>query len=426
MCCCHTLCHVGKRFELTVLNEFMTPWLDLVGGRNPHAGAKALWRETVAPARVPGYSNVRWYAKAEIIFVIGEAGTRRLRDFLVELEARDYGEATRQKLLQIYNTNGETLRLQIAAMLDMRVLVQYTYQLEGDQLEILLVFDRLEALRALGRSVTAQADGVLPNVDAVLRFLMPLKKGVKVEKYFQGHGIATGTLDKVETVHSTLHADTEVEAWTVKYTDGHTEDFEVEELRSGKDGPAPTHGDGKPVLAVRGMAERSAICDALAPGFKYLEDRLTGECDSQYSCVAMYHVCSLVRVFDLNYAAAHATTALVDQLDAITPLASHGLLNGMKTQLPAYLAAAVAAPAFDKTDVEGYTTSILAWWRVNGNSFDTWALAARMVFSFSPNSAICERVFSLRKTMFGDQQMSALADFLSAALKLKFNHRSVG
>ena len=86
---------------------------------------------------------------------------------------------------------------------------------------------------------------------------------------------------------------------------------------------------------------------------------LTGESaiPNQYSCVAMYHICSFVRVFDPNYAAAHITPALVDQLNAITPLASHGLLNGMQNQLPSFptiLAAANAAPAFDKTDVEGY------------------------------------------------------------------------
>ena len=90
-----------------------------------------LWKETVAPAVVPGYSHVRWYAKAEIIFVIGEAGTRRLRDFLLECDNRDYGDATRTKMNRIYNTKGDDLRLELAAMLDMRKLVSTTYELEG-------------------------------------------------------------------------------------------------------------------------------------------------------------------------------------------------------------------------------------------------------------------------------------------------------
>ena len=42
------------------------------------------------------------------------------------------------------------------------------------------------------------------------------------------------------------------------------------------------------------------------------------------------------------------------------------------------------------------------------------ALAARIVFAISPISASCERVFALLKNLFGEQQMSALADYVQA------------
>ena len=84
------------------------------------------------------------------------------------------------------------------------------------------------------------------------------------------------------------------------------------------------------------------------------------------------------------------------------------------------------APAFDKGAVADYSDAILAWWRANGSSFKAWAVAARIVFAISPNSASCERVFSLVKVMFGEQQMSALADYIAAALMLRFNKRQVG
>ena len=45
----------------------------------------------------------------------------------------------------------------------------------------------------------------------------------------------------------------------------------------------------------------------------------------------------------------------------------------------------------------------------------------RIVGSFTPNSAAAERVFSLLKLMFGDQQMTSLADMIQAALMLKYN-----
>ena len=44
----------------------------------------------------------------------------------------------------------------------------------------------------------------------------------------------------------------------------------------------------------------------------------------------------------------------------------------------------------------------------------------------NPGSLSCERVFSLVKPMFGDQQLSSLADYIQAALMLRYNERPVG
>ena len=93
---------------------------------------------------------------------------------------------------------------------------------------------------------------------------------------------------------------------------------------------------------------------------------------------------------------------------------------------PLYLAAAQGAPVFDTSSVADFTKALLAWWRVNGGHFPAWALAARVAFAISPSSAACERVFALVKLMFGEQQMSALADMIQAALMLRSNGRRVG
>ena len=61
-----------------------------------------------------------------------------------------------------------------------------------------------------------------------------------------------------------------------------------------------------------------------------------------------------------------------------------------------------------------YSDAICEWWRANGTAFPAWALAARIVFAISPYSASCERVFGLLKTLLGDDQMSALADYVHA------------
>ena len=60
-----------------------------------------------------------------------------------------------------------------------------------------------------------------------------------------------------------------------------------------------------------------------------------------------------------------------------------------------------------------------------GSVYRSQPLAMRIVGSFTPNSAAAERVFLLLKSMFGDEQMSALADMIQAALMLKYNQRMV-
>ena len=180
------------------------------------------------------------------------------------------------------------------------------------------------------------------------------------------------------------------------------------------------------VLIIRNLAERNRIYDALKPGFDYLEARLTGTCEAQYSLVEMYELCRVARAFDPTFAAANVDAAFVDSMSAITPLRALGMLDDLKRQLPQYLAAAARAPAIGKSSVADYSNAILDWWRNSSATFPAWALAARVVFAISPNSASCERVFALLKNLFGEEQLRSLADYIEASLKLNYNKRRVG
>jgi len=80
----------------------------------------------------------------------------------------------------------------------------------------------------------------------------------------------------------------------------------------------------------------------------------------------------------------------------------------------------------DTSSVADFSAAVLKWWRTNGKSFPAWAQAARIAFAISPNSASCERVFAMLKDMLGEDQMSVLADYISAALMLRYNKRRVG
>lgn len=113
---------------------------------------------------------------------------------------------------------------------------------------------------------------------------------------------------------------------------------------------------------------------------------------------------------------------MVNDLAAISPIMEHVSIKDLHAQMPAYLAAARVAEVHSMDDVAEYTEAVLRFWRTTSEaSMPAWRLAARILFAFSPNSASCERVFSLLDCMFGEGQKSSLADMLQAALMLRYN-----
>lgn len=392
----------------------MTPWLELVGGRNPHRGAQALWRSAVHPQSVPGYSTTRWYAGAEIQFVLAE-NCHRLPSFLAKLDEYKYGDATRQKLHNVIDSTEKfnTFKLQLAAMLDMRQLVQTTYELEGDQLEFLLVYQRVERLRALGNALRNGGASVLPNLDAALQAQISLRNRVKIGNYFEGHGVCEAQIIASRSADSTLYPGQKRKVFRVRYSmDKNEQEFEEEEIRQ--------------LLLVTSLPERQAVLDCLIPAFDYLESRITGTCAvEQYSCEHMYTVCRLSRIFDPNYAAECLTTELVDEAMAeIKPLGEHINVQQLKMQLPVYLVRASEAKQCNQNDVQQYSEQILHFWKSTPEAdMSEWRKAARIVFTMSPNSASCERVFSLLDAMYGAQRENTLADHIQASLMLRYNSK---
>ena len=96
----------------------------------------------------------------------------------------------------------------------------------------------------------------------------------------------------------------------------------------------------------------------------------------------------------------------------------------MEGELSDYLAAAAGA-SFDHGDVQAFTEAMLLWWRNHKAELPAWSKAARIMFALTPNSAACERVFSLLKNMFSDEQRRCLGDMLQGSLMLRYNGRQM-
>jgi hypothetical protein len=64
LCICHTLNNAGEHFVFALVLAFMSVWVKLIYGTS---AAKAVWRDLINES-VVGYSTVRWFALAEIMF----------------------------------------------------------------------------------------------------------------------------------------------------------------------------------------------------------------------------------------------------------------------------------------------------------------------------------------------------------------------
>jgi hypothetical protein len=111
------------------------------------------------------------------------------------------------------------------------------------------------------------------------------------------------------------------------------------------------------------------------------------------------------------------------ELAALPPFRQEeGLADKLVAELSIYKSAARDF-AVDRSDVDEFTTKVLTFWRVNGGEMPTFSLVARVIFSMAPSSAACERVFSLRASLFGPEQRKALSDYISGSLMLNYNKR---
>lgn len=115
---------------------------------------------------------------------------------------------------------------------------------------------------------------------------------------------------------------------------------------------------------------------------------------------------------------------MVDNLiEVVKPIARNIDPNLLKQQVPALIAASQDVQ-INSDDVESFTNAVLNFWRnASHASLSEWRKAARIMFCLSPNSASCERVFSLLEAMYGDSQDRSLSDHIQSSLMMRYNKR---
>ena len=188
------------------------------------------------------------------------------------------------------------LKLQFAALKDVgELLIKATYALEGDRLEILVAYRRIEQVRSFGKALkqlmssiqcflgsNGGSDSVstplpninralLPTVAKLVRDNMKTQKGLCVSKVYDGVAYVGVLQDDGELSDPNEKGEREV-YYKVKYcVDDDQEDMTADEVKE-------HYLEFTDELYV-------TYLKALIPAFDYVEDRLTGECaQANFSC----------------------------------------------------------------------------------------------------------------------------------------------
>ena len=406
LCICHIVNCAGSRFQFRVLNTFISAYITLIGSSFAALHLFTTLLPTGETAK--RHSNVRWFTTAEIMMQFAH-NFDVIPSFIDALRENDIGGATTETLAETFRQHAEQLHAELFIVLDIApYFVRVCYNMEGDRLETLLLYDAVEAVLAVGQSLGN--DGITPHLDKFIRKNTPITVGSKVKKHYDGHGLCSGKVIRREQVVSTLYPGQEVDGFVVRFdVDRSTEDFEEEELRA--------------ILDVTANELRRDAIDCVRPAFQYLRDRVSGNTRTVLDFSSMYRFFRAARMFDparavdLNVTAAH-----VDDLVGSLPILT-SRTAAMKQALPIYLRLAADFET-DRTDIGQYTVDVLRFFRQHraelGNDF---CESARAVFSVPASSAACERVFSLLAALYPETRSRSLADQLEVSLMLRYNKR---
>ena len=144
------------------------------------------------------------------------------------------------------------------------------------------------------------------------------------------------------------------------------------------------------------------------PGCTYFEQQLTGKFKEQ---LAVFKAARMFSPHQIQFIKPDA--ALIEaQLGGLSFVTSTDM-SQLSSELPLYSARAEGVSS---------TTCPLKWWQSNAEALPNWSRLAKKIVLLQPSSSSVERVFSLLKSTFGDQQDQSLQDYIQASLMLQYNN----
>ena len=166
------------------------------------------------------------------------------------------------------------------------------------------------------------------------------------------------------------------------------------------------HLSGMPGSTISSQQWLAYASKCVEPGINYFQTKCTDELSGT---VAAFKAARLFLPHKVDQMKPDALA--IDALKAFPFLDNVTVLDGLKRELPTYLAkAADTSPSIEP----------LHWWKNNSEHLPNWSAAACKVALVQPSSAAAERVFSLLSCSFGTQQDLSLQDYVECSLMLQY------
>ena len=214
--------------------------------------AKLRWKALIG-GPVPSYSKVRWWSRWEIMKQIA-LNFGAVPSFLAGLDADDIGDATTKKMVDVVSNQSAQLELELAAVMSCERLCLATYRLEGDRLELLLVYREIQALLSFGEHLGKNSSD-LPSVAALLRKRHVIAKGTPILEWYPAPVSKwfTGKVTRLPTAA--------ISTFQISYSDKTIVDCDETEVRN--------------VIDVLTFPDWQTAVDTVKEAYNYLNNRIT-------------------------------------------------------------------------------------------------------------------------------------------------------
>jgi hypothetical protein len=460
LCLSHMANNAGKQTDFVLIEQF---WKLLQKVFSKSENAKSIF-EKVMDERWRSYSETRWYSKYEVLASLYGKWSS-LPALFRRLITDDAAVTNSGKLLDMLEDRSisKMLAIELAAYIDaLEPIVKFCYNLEGDGQ---LVF---EAGQIIDNMYSIYPNRNLPNMPSVNRLVEDAVAFVASNEEYQRppneprpqrrmlaevqRGVPRPRRTAaIEGVRQATFAGETPAARDARLVREARETAEAEEryllaLDAAIEEEARLQAEFLPQTI---QEWNSHIENGIKPVIEYLFERMD-EGGERHDAVTVYRSASLfnpIYASTVDFEAAHI---LIEKLRLVPALNKDEIIQDMKSTFVLYKSEAVKIVQkpgsilqwhfnmFNNlepnriTDVQAgkcrYCKCGLSNHDMSCSCFKklkSWWVACEVLSLLQTSSASSERVFSLLKNYWGDQQTRALGDIISLSLALQFNKRTI-